>query len=67
MNWSKLQKEDGVQFIEYIVVLAALIVVFLAARDYLSTATEQRYDMATNSVNSIVPCDTGMLSGDDCL
>lgn len=64
---STLTEERGASMVEYALVLGALLAVFLAASSYLSDATEARYQSATNSVNSIVPCDTGMLAGDDCL
>lgn len=57
---SRMRSELGVELHEFMVALSILLVVFLAARIYLKTATETRRDSSMNTTVDVVPCDGAM-------
>ena len=61
-----IQSERGAQLVEYAIAAAALLVVAIAAIYGLRDAGEDRANQAINVEKEVVPCSSGLLSGDQC-
>ena len=57
--------ESGASMVEYIICLAILIGVFLAASEYLQEDADQRTNTVLNMAETTLPCEAG-LSPDQC-
>lgn len=61
-----INNQHGAVLLEYVIGLAALIVVFVAAATYLGQATEARANLSQETANTTLPCAAG-LEGEECL
>jgi len=61
-----IRGERGVAMLEYVLLGAVFIVIFVTASIYLRSAGLSRANSSMNTASSIVPCDSDDLTGDQC-
>lgn len=70
-----MRRERGVSFLEYVIVTAGLLLIFLWAGAALRSGATDRFDESAGTVRNMAPCASGasaptgtkFLSGDECL